>query len=66
MNHHSQTRQPEVTPRIYVACLSAYNNAKLHGTWIDATQDLDTIWDEVNAMLKASPISITDGYRYLW
>lgn len=55
MNHHSQTRQPEVTPSIYVACLAAYNNAKLHGTWIDATQDLDTIWDEVNAMLKASP-----------
>ena len=25
--------------RIYVADLAAYNNGKLHGVWIDATQD---------------------------
>ena len=25
------------TPRIYVACLAAYNNGRLHGRWIDAT-----------------------------
>jgi antirestriction protein len=25
-------------PRIYVACLAAYNNGNLHGAWIDATQ----------------------------
>ena len=24
-------------PRIYVACLAAYNNGCLHGRWIDAT-----------------------------
>ncbi|MCU7807002.1 MAG: antirestriction protein ArdA [Candidatus Thiodiazotropha sp. (ex Semelilucina semeliformis)] len=42
--------------RIYVACLAAYNNGYLHGKWIDATQDLDNIWDEVKAMLKSSPV----------
>lgn len=42
------------TPRIYVACLAAYNSGTLHGAWIDAT-DADTIQDEVAAMLKASP-----------
>lgn len=26
-------------PRIYVACLAAYNNGSLHGRWIDADQD---------------------------
>ena len=41
--------------RIYVADLTAYNNGKLHGVWIDATGDLDDIWNAVNAMLKASP-----------
>ncbi len=41
--------------RIYVACLAAYNNGKLHGIWIDATQDLDDIQDQVNEMLEASP-----------
>lgn len=43
-------------PRIYVACLAAYNNGILHGTWIDANQDADEILAEVSAMLKASPI----------
>ena len=42
--------------RIYVACLAAYNNGLLHGRWIDANQEAWQIWDEVSAMLKASPI----------
>lgn len=29
--------------RIYVADLAAYNNGILHGVWIDACDDLDTI-----------------------
>ena len=41
--------------RIYVACLAAYNNGKLHGVWIDATQDLDDIQEQVSAMLADSP-----------
>jgi antirestriction protein len=45
-----------VQPRIYVACLAAYNNGILHGRWIDADQDADDIWTEINAMLAASPI----------
>lgn len=43
------------TPRIYVASLSDYNAGTLHGEWIDATQELDDIWAEINAMLAASP-----------
>jgi antirestriction protein len=43
------------TPRIYVACLSAYNNGKLHGEWIDCDQDADDIWAEINKMLAQSP-----------
>jgi len=42
--------------KIYVACLAAYNNGYLHGEWIDATQELSDIYDQVNAMLKASPV----------
>ena len=45
-------------PKIYVADLCAYNNGYLHGVWIDATEDLDAIQDQVNDMLKASPIGI--------
>lgn len=43
------------TPRIYVSCLAAYNNGKLHGAWIDADQDPDDIWSEINQMLSKSP-----------
>jgi len=47
---------PDPDPiRIYVACLAAYNNGYLHGSWIEVT-DLDAIWKAVRAMLSASPI----------
>jgi antirestriction protein len=41
--------------RIYVACLAAYNNGKLHGRWIDATQGASAIRDEIQEMLSESP-----------
>ncbi len=43
------------TPRIYVACLAAYNNGRLHGRWMDANQDVEALNDEVQAMLAESP-----------
>ena len=50
---HSDT---DDTFRIYVACLAAYNNGKLHGKWIDALNNSpDEIMTEVQAMLKESP-----------
>ena len=49
------TKETETTaPRIYVACLAAYNNGILHGRWIDAT-DADTIREAIQEMLKGSP-----------
>lgn len=50
-----QSAKPE--PRIYVACLAAYNNGYLHGEWIDADQDAWAIYDQIAKMLKASPIT---------
>lgn len=44
------------TPRIYVACLAAYNNGILHGAWIDADQPADELHEAVQRMLTASPI----------
>ena len=43
-------------PKIYVACLAAYNNGYLHGKWIDADRDVDALREEVNKILAASPI----------
>src|SRR5205085_7828465 len=40
-------------PRIYVASLSDYNAGRLHGAWIDATQDPAQIHENIAAMLAA-------------
>lgn len=41
-------------PKIYVACLAAYNNGQLHGQWI-TVEDPDQVQAEIAAMLAASP-----------
>ncbi|ASQ47041.1 antirestriction protein ArdA [Legionella clemsonensis] len=50
------------TPQIYVACLAAYNNGILHGEWIDATQDVSTIYDEIHKLLANSPIENAEEF----
>ena len=56
------TNLSDSNPRIYVACLAAYNNGYLHGAWIDADQDADQIRDEIAAMLAQSPIEHAEEY----
>ena len=48
--------------RIYVADLSAYNNGKLHGVWINATDELDDIQEQINNMLRKSPEGFAEEY----
>ncbi len=43
------------TPKIYVACLAAYNNGNLYGKWIDADQDESDIYQEIYQMMIDSP-----------
>lgn len=43
-------------PRIYVACLAAYNNGCLHGAWINANQEVESLYAEVKNMLSISPM----------
>ena len=43
-------------PRIYVACLAAYNAGILYGAWIDADQPDDDLHAAVRDMLAASPV----------
>ena len=33
-------------PRIYVACVAAYNNGQLHGVWISVRDDADAVREE--------------------
>jgi antirestriction protein len=41
-------------PKIYVACLAAYNNGHLHGSWLDVD---DSIEESIRLMLSKSPIA---------
>ena|SRR5579862_158535 len=54
--------EPMPGPRIYVASLSDYNAGRLHGRWIDAAQDDDSLWAEVESMLKASAEPIAEEW----
>jgi antirestriction protein len=45
----------EEKPRIYVACLAAYNAGRLHGDWIDCDRDESEIWEDIETMLESSP-----------
>ncbi len=48
--------------RIYVADFAAYNNGKLHGVWINASDDLDDIQEQINKMLAESPEGFAEEY----
>ncbi|MGX1018159.1 antirestriction protein [Pseudomonas sp. Y3 TE3536] len=50
------------TPRIYVADLAAYNSGYLHGVWIDASEEVEDIQEQINAMLAASPVPDAEEY----
>lgn len=43
------------TVKFYAADLAAYNNGRLHGVWIDAESDEETMQAAISAMLRASP-----------
>lgn len=47
-------RAPATPPRIYVASLADYTNGRLHGAWIDPTQEPDDLYAAVTTMLAAS------------
>jgi antirestriction protein len=60
MNTNISSTPP--TPRIYVACLGAYNAGKLHGVWLDARQDADDLAEAIREMLRQSPEAYAAEY----
>lgn len=44
------------TPRIYVACLAAYNAGRLHGRWIEVDGSVEHLQSEIQSVLAESPI----------
>jgi antirestriction protein len=58
----SGERAQPTPPRIYVASLADYNAGRLHGSWIDAAQDLDSVQGAIDAMLKGSKEVIAEEF----
>lgn len=48
--------------KIYIADLVAYNAGYLHGVWIDATEDLETVQEQIREMLANSPVDDAEEY----
>lgn len=42
------------TPRVWIACLAAYNEGHLHGRWVDAT-DADEMYEAGKEIIASSP-----------
>jgi len=49
-------------PRVYVASLADYNAGRLHGQWIDADQDAETIHERIAGMLGRSREPIAEEW----
>ena len=57
--HESDSTKPEQPPQLHpkadFACLSAYNNSRLHGAWIDLNRDPSDVQSDIDQMLANSP-----------
>jgi len=53
----------KVQPRFYAACLASYSEGILHGKWIDATDDAEGMYLEVEQMLEASPSEYAEEWE---
>lgn len=53
--------EPRAAPRIYVASLSDYNAGNLFGCYVEATEDVETMQEEIDAMLAKSPAAARYG-----
>ena len=53
------------SPKIYVACLAAYNAGQLHGEWILADQEPQEIQAAIRSMLEKSPEPLLKNGRFM-
>jgi antirestriction protein len=50
------TTTTKTDAQIYVACLASYNSGVLHGEWITPKADKEELQEQINEVLKSSPI----------
>ena len=57
-----EMNEPQVTPNIYVASLSDYNDGRLYGQWMNADQTPEELHEAVKTMLDASPMAYAEEW----
>ena len=56
------TTTTKTDAQIYVACLASYNSGVLHGEWITPKSDKDELQEQINKVLKSSPIEDAEEF----
>lgn len=51
------------TPRIFIQCLAAYSEGKLHGDWFDVTC-VDQLQEDIQKVLSTSPVKDAEEYFF--
>ena len=51
-----------IEPKIYIACLAAYNDGILHGIWVDAAIGVKALRKSAQMMLSTSPVKGAEEY----
>ena len=55
----------ESKPMAMIVCLASYNEGKIHGKWVDMTQDINEIWDQINNIIKTAPNPRSEEWEIL-
>lgn len=58
----SAKRIGDLNPRIWIACLAAYNDGHLHGEWVDAAVDEAELAAAAQRVLASSPVPGAEEY----
>lgn len=51
------------SPKMYVACLAAYNAGHLHGEWINADQEPQEIYADIKVLRPFSVTAYLEGLK---
>ena len=56
------TTTTKTDAQIYVACLASYNSGVLHGEWITPKADKEELKEQIEKILKSSPIEDAEEF----
>lgn len=52
----------EVTPKVWIGCLAAYNEGHLHGEWVDADDGAEALWEAKDRIIESSPALLPEEW----